>query len=171
MANADADFSSEAATDVAIANGDGPKITSVPPTDIDPVETREWLDSLEYVLNTKGPERGKQLLAVLDRNAAGRPGPWTSFARMPTLRTPKLGSGLDFGIPQLTPQAWFSASSLDETASFRIDATFAPQNKSRVEQAAGEELARALADGFAAAEVEAGKKSLLDARQIGRAHV
>src|SRR6476620_7335718 len=52
-----------------LANGDGPHITPVPPQDIDPVETKEWLDSLEYVLSTKGPERVKQLLAVLDRKA------------------------------------------------------------------------------------------------------
>src|SRR6476619_4070473 len=54
---------------VGLANGDGPHITPVPPQDIDPVETKEWLDSLEYVLSTKGPERVKQLLAVLDRKA------------------------------------------------------------------------------------------------------
>src|SRR5260221_390012 len=57
------------ASETAVANGDGPQITPVPAQDIDPVETKEWLDSLEYVLNTKGPERVKQLLAVLDRKA------------------------------------------------------------------------------------------------------
>src|SRR5207253_4673386 len=61
--------SSESAAAVAFANGDGPHVTPVPPQDIDPVETKEWLDSLEYVLSTKGPERVKQLLAVLDRKA------------------------------------------------------------------------------------------------------
>lgn len=48
-------------------------------------------------------------LVVLDRRGSGRPGPWTTFARMVTLRTPKLGSGLDFGNPHLTPQAWYTA--------------------------------------------------------------
>src|SRR5947207_13392390 len=59
----------EANSETAVANGDGPQVTPVPPQDIDPIETKEWLDSLEYVLNTKGPERVKQLLAVLDRMA------------------------------------------------------------------------------------------------------
>jgi pyruvate dehydrogenase E1 component len=57
------------AATTALANGDGPHVTPVPPQDLDPIETKEWLDSLEYVLNTKGPERVKQLLAVLDRKA------------------------------------------------------------------------------------------------------
>lgn len=48
-------------------------------------------------------------LLVLDRNQPGDEGPWLSFARMKTLRTPKQGSGLDFGNPSLTPQAWFEA--------------------------------------------------------------
>jgi len=34
--------------------------------DIDPAETKEWLDSLEYVLSSKGPERAQYLLSVLD---------------------------------------------------------------------------------------------------------
>src|SRR5437773_6963296 len=69
MADAEKNHTDEPEASVAVANGDGPQITPVPPQDIDPVETREWLDSLEYVLNTKGPERVKQLLAVLDRKA------------------------------------------------------------------------------------------------------
>lgn len=48
-------------------------------------------------------------LVVLDRNPEGREGPWLSFARMNTLRTPKQGTGLDFGNPSLTPQAWYTA--------------------------------------------------------------
>src|SRR6187397_3445448 len=50
-------------------NGEGPPVTPVPPQDIDPAETQEWLDSLEYVLSTKGPERVKQLLGMLDAKA------------------------------------------------------------------------------------------------------
>ena len=37
--------------------------------DSDPVETAEWLESLQYVLETKGPERAKYLLTVLDEAA------------------------------------------------------------------------------------------------------
>jgi pyruvate dehydrogenase E1 component len=38
-------------------------------TDIDPVETREWLDSLEYIIDSKGRERAKYLLSVLEAKA------------------------------------------------------------------------------------------------------
>jgi pyruvate dehydrogenase E1 component len=37
--------------------------------DVDPTETAEWLDALDYVLSSKGPERIKQLLTVLDYRA------------------------------------------------------------------------------------------------------
>ena len=37
-------------------------------------------------------------VVVLDRQSAGFEGPWKTFARMITLRTPKMVSGLDFGI-------------------------------------------------------------------------
>jgi cation diffusion facilitator CzcD-associated flavoprotein CzcO len=48
-------------------------------------------------------------ILVLDRNDEGREGPWITFARMITLRTPKMVTGLDFGMPALTPRAWFEA--------------------------------------------------------------
>ncbi|MEX0866051.1 MAG: pyruvate dehydrogenase (acetyl-transferring), homodimeric type [Pirellulales bacterium] len=37
--------------------------------DVDPAETAEWLESLNYVLQSKGPERVKYLLSVLDERA------------------------------------------------------------------------------------------------------
>ncbi|WP_407181357.1 FAD/NAD(P)-binding protein [Bradyrhizobium sp. STM 3562] len=46
---------------------------------------------------------------VLDRNPAGREGPWVTFARMHTLRTPKMVTGPDLGIPSLSPRAWWEA--------------------------------------------------------------
>lgn len=48
-------------------------------------------------------------IVVVDRGERGREGPWKTFARMITLRTPKTASGLDFGNPALTPQAWYEA--------------------------------------------------------------
>ncbi|TAK39274.1 MAG: insulinase family protein [Betaproteobacteria bacterium] len=86
----------------------------------------------------------------------------TSTARLPARIREK--DGLSYSI-----YSHFSASSLDESASFGIEATFAPQNKQRVEQGVAEELARALAEGFSEDEVAAAKKSLLDARRLGRA--
>jgi pyruvate dehydrogenase E1 component len=40
-----------------------------PLQDIDPAETQEWLESLEYVLKTRGAERVKYLLDRLDKKA------------------------------------------------------------------------------------------------------
>ncbi len=48
-------------------------------------------------------------ILVLDRNEPGQEGPWITFARMITLRTPKMVTGLDFGMPALTPRAWYEA--------------------------------------------------------------
>ncbi|HUY89211.1 MAG TPA: pyruvate dehydrogenase (acetyl-transferring), homodimeric type [Pirellulales bacterium] len=47
--------------------------------DFDPAETAEWLESLQYVLEAKGPERVKFLLSVLDE-AASRQGIELPFA-------------------------------------------------------------------------------------------
>jgi pyruvate dehydrogenase E1 component len=37
--------------------------------DVDPAETQEWLDSLEYVLSSKGADRVRYLLSVLEQKA------------------------------------------------------------------------------------------------------
>ncbi|HET9929432.1 MAG TPA: NAD(P)/FAD-dependent oxidoreductase, partial [Polyangiaceae bacterium] len=46
---------------------------------------------------------------VIDQNPLDRAGPWLTFARMNTLRTPKYLTGPDLGIPSLTPRAWYEA--------------------------------------------------------------
>jgi pyruvate dehydrogenase E1 component len=38
--------------------------------DFDPAETSEWIESLQYVLEAKGPERARYLLSVLDELAS-----------------------------------------------------------------------------------------------------
>ncbi len=45
----------------------------------------------------------------LDRAEAGREGPWITYARMLTLRSPKHVTGPDLGVAALTPQAWYVA--------------------------------------------------------------
>jgi zinc protease len=62
----------------------------------------------------------------------------------------------------------FSSSALDEAASFRVGSIFAPQNRARVERAIREEIERAVREGFGAPEVEAGKRSVLEARRLAR---
>ncbi len=37
--------------------------------DLDPTETQEWLDSLEYVIESRGGDRAKYLLSVLEAKA------------------------------------------------------------------------------------------------------
>lgn len=48
-------------------------------------------------------------IATYDAAPAGREGPWVTFARMETLRSPKSLNGPSLGLPQLTFRAWFTA--------------------------------------------------------------
>lgn len=48
-------------------------------------------------------------LRVVDRAARGEEGPWGTYARMLTLRSPKHLTGPDLGVPSLTFRAWFEA--------------------------------------------------------------
>ena len=52
-----------------MANTETAKSNSPIPNDVDPAETAEWLESLDYVLERKGPERVQQLLAALEEAA------------------------------------------------------------------------------------------------------
>lgn len=58
---------------------------------------------------------------------------------------------------------------LDRHSTWYAEAIFAPSNRGKVEQAMREEIQRSLADGFTAQELEAGKRSLLNFRQLARA--
>ncbi|KJC56116.1 oxidoreductase [Bradyrhizobium sp. LTSPM299] len=48
-------------------------------------------------------------ILVLDKSAAGQEGPWLTYARMHTLRSPKHFTGPDLDIPSLTYQSWHEA--------------------------------------------------------------
>jgi cation diffusion facilitator CzcD-associated flavoprotein CzcO len=52
---------------------------------------------------------GVSNVVVLDENAEGREGPWITYARMITLRTPKHLTGIETGLPSLTFRAWYEA--------------------------------------------------------------
>lgn len=54
-----------------IGDGEQPLAKPVSPqlSDADPAETKEWLDSLQYVLDSKGRERAQYLLAALQNRA------------------------------------------------------------------------------------------------------
>ncbi|KAL4434219.1 hypothetical protein ABPG75_000660 [Micractinium tetrahymenae] len=48
-------------------------------------------------------------VVCLDENEPGKEGPWATYARMVTLRTAKHLTGLDYGMPSLTFQAYYEA--------------------------------------------------------------
>lgn len=54
-------------------------------------------------------ERVSDIL-VIDENPAGREGPWDTYARMVTLRTPKHLTAIDMGLPSLTFRAYWEAA-------------------------------------------------------------
>lgn len=54
--------------------------------------------------------KGIRNIQVLDQSAPGREGPWTSYARMDFLRSPKHLPGPCLGIPALTFRAWYEAT-------------------------------------------------------------
>ena len=52
---------------------------------------------------------GVRNIRIVDRAARGREGPWGTYARMDTLRSPKHLTGPDLGFPALTFRAWYEA--------------------------------------------------------------
>ena len=61
--------------------------------------------TLSFALRRQGIN-GQRLL---DRSAAGREGPWATYARMLTLRSPNHLTGPAMGVPNLTFRAWYEA--------------------------------------------------------------
>lgn len=53
--------------------------------------------------------RGLTATRIVDRSPEGREGPWVTYARMRTLRSPKHLAGPALGVPSLTFRAWFEA--------------------------------------------------------------
>ena len=52
---------------------------------------------------------GVSKIKIFDENEEGKEGPWITYARMVTLRSPKQVMGPALGIPSLTFQSWFEA--------------------------------------------------------------
>lgn len=48
-------------------------------------------------------------ILIIDENEEGKEGPWVTYARMVTLRTPKQLTSIDFGIPSLTFRSWWES--------------------------------------------------------------
>jgi cation diffusion facilitator CzcD-associated flavoprotein CzcO len=58
--------------------------------------------------------RGIPNTLLVDHAPEGSEGPWTTYAAMHTLRTPKHLTGPDQGVPSLTPEAWYRAAHGDD---------------------------------------------------------
>ncbi len=85
----------------------------------------------------------------------------SSAARLP--RRVREKEGLSYSVG-----SWLTASALDEAGEFGVYAIYAPENRTRLEQAVREEIGRALAEGFTQSEFEAARKGLLEARKVAR---
>jgi cation diffusion facilitator CzcD-associated flavoprotein CzcO len=48
-------------------------------------------------------------ILIIDENVEGYEGPWVTYARMMTLRTPKHLTSIDLGVPSLTFRSWWEA--------------------------------------------------------------
>jgi zinc protease len=72
--------------------------------------------------------------------------------------------GLSYGV-----SSFVGAHPVDRNGTFGAFAIFAPENVDKVEAAMREEIAKALADGFTAEEIENAKEGYLERRQINRA--
>lgn len=48
-------------------------------------------------------------ILIIDENPEGYEGPWATYARMMTLRTPKHLTSIDLGVPSLTFRSWWEA--------------------------------------------------------------
>jgi FAD-dependent urate hydroxylase len=53
--------------------------------------------------------KGVRNIAVIERSRPGLEGPWLTFARMDTLRSPKTLTGPALGVPSLAFRAWYEA--------------------------------------------------------------
>ena len=65
---------------------------------------------------------GLQRVRVVDARARGDEGPWGTYARMVTLRSPKHLTGPDLGVPSLSFRAWYEAQHGSEVAGRHPDA-------------------------------------------------
>jgi len=64
--------------------------------------------------------------------------------------------------------SWLTAGSRDAVGEFGISAIYAPQNRAKLEAAVGDEIRRALENGFAEDEIANAKRGLLKQRHLAR---
>lgn len=101
------------------ARADLARLNFPPPDWVPPSQARDGRAVLDVLVAGAGMcgqtaacallREGVAKLRVIDRAARGEEGPWGTYARMVTLRSPKHLTGPDLGVPSLTFRAWYEA--------------------------------------------------------------
>jgi cation diffusion facilitator CzcD-associated flavoprotein CzcO len=101
------------------ARADLARLNYPPPEWVLPARTREGAAVLDVLVAGAGMcgqtaayallREGVANFRVIDRQPRGEEGPWGTYARMLTLRSPKHLTGPDLGVPSLTFRAWYEA--------------------------------------------------------------
>jgi zinc protease len=124
-----------------------------------PIETPDkanafFTGSTSFALNDRDPDYPAFLLANYLLGGSTNSRLWNRVRQK---------EGLSYGIGSS-----FRASSFEPNGSVNISAIFAPQNLQPLQTAVREETQRAATDGFSAAEVEDGKRAMLQERKLSR---
>jgi zinc protease len=124
-----------------------------------PIETPDKANafitgSLAFALNDRDPDYPAFLLANYLLGGSTNSRLWNRVRQK---------EGLSYGIGSS-----FRANSFEPNSTVGISAIFAPQNLQPLRTAVQEELKRATVEGFTAAEVEDGKRALLQERKLSR---
>lgn len=96
------------------------KLLDYPPESIKEIDTSQGVDPVIDVAIIGGGMAGLAAgvalfkegvfnIRLFDQNPSGQEGPWITYARMRTLRSPKEDMGPALGIPRLTFRAWYEA--------------------------------------------------------------
>jgi zinc protease len=109
---------------------------------------------LALPLNDTSPDYPAMTVAALILGDAGSARLWKRIREK---------EGLSYGV-----YGWIQPSSFEANTPLMIEAIFAPENRERLAAALGEELARAVSDGFTDTEVADAKSGLLRKRQLSR---
>src|SRR6266550_4431056 len=124
-----------------------------------PIETPDKANafltgSTSFALNDRDPDYPAFLLANYLLGGSTNSRLWNRVRQK---------EGLSYGIGSS-----FRASSFEPNGSLSVSAIFAPQNLQPLRTAVQEELKRASTEGFSAAEVEDGKRAMLQERKLAR---
>jgi len=124
-----------------------------------PIETPDkanafFTGTTSFALNDRSPDYPAFLLANYLLGGSTNSRLWNRVRQK---------EGLSYGIGSS-----FRASSFEPNSSLGISAIFAPQNLQPLRTAVQEEIKRAVTEGFSAAEVEDGKRAMLQERKLSR---